>query len=248
MHDDAKWLVIPTDGGGWEIRLPRARQLRRWRADRIRAIQENKGPVQLESSACVVLHLIPAEDLEGESGEAFLSAALDQPNLKPLYAHGSNGRVNFDGLLRYSQAQGSACDAYLQLFKTGALETVCSSLMGEANGRKFIASVLFEQELITTVEQYLGFLRSCRVAPPLSVFLTLLNVRGFTMGVDQAHERWQNTPIDRDHLVIDTLSLESFDVDVAVVLRPIFDATWQAAGFRGSGNYNEQATWIGGRR
>ena len=49
--------------------------------------------------------------------------------------------------------------------------------------------------------------------------------------------------IDRDTLLLPDVSVESFEVDLPRLLRPVLDALWQAGGWDGSRNYDGEGNW-----
>jgi len=80
----------------------------------------------------------------------------------------------------------------------------------------------------------LGIQKQHGVQPPVVALLTLCDVRGFVMKGQKGTRRSIDGPhyaIDRDHLFVPEVLIESFDCDVEAVLRPIIDSVWNAAGF-----------------
>tara|TARA_Y100000294_G_C8304618_1_gene236145 strand:+ start:187 stop:423 length:237 start_codon:yes stop_codon:yes gene_type:complete len=61
--------------------------------------------------------------------------------------------------------------------------------------------------------------------------LTLMGVEGFALAPSQGKFTVsRNLPIDRDSLVLSDILVEDSDQDAAEILRPAFDAIWNAAG------------------
>jgi hypothetical protein len=66
------------------------------------------------------------------------------------------------------------------------------------------------------------------------------------MGVDTSRFHSSFTyPIDRDALIIPEIIVENYECNPAEVMRPLFDAIWNAAGWERSRNYNETGQWVG---
>lgn len=66
------------------------------------------------------------------------------------------------------------------------------------------------------------------------------------MGLYSAYQ--QGSPIDRDILLLPDVIIDDFNSvlgfkEVAKILRPIFDAVWNACGLARSLNYDEQGNW-----
>lgn len=74
--------------------------------------------------------------------------------------------------------------------------------------------------------------------------LSLLGVSGYTMSVSREHLVIfgidEEYPIDRNDLILPEVMVETFDVDVAQVLRPAFNAIWNATGWPRCMNYDEE--------
>lgn len=64
------------------------------------------------------------------------------------------------------------------------------------------------------------------------------------MGVNLGFGRSFGSPIDRDVLLVPEVVVEDFNVASDQVMKPIFDAVWNAAGWPGSHNYDNAGNWI----
>jgi hypothetical protein len=49
--------------------------------------------------------------------------------------------------------------------------------------------------------------------------------------------------IDRDILLLPEVIIENYTDKVENILKPIFDTVWNACGFNGSSNYDEDGEW-----
>ena len=103
-----------------------------------------------------------------------------------------------------------------------------------------IPSVAYESELIKSLNDYLSVLKILNVELPVFVFLTLLGVKGYSMGVDRSRiSAYRVHTIDRDVLLLPETVIESYEVNAKDVFRPSFDSIWNACGFPRSLNYND---------
>jgi hypothetical protein len=85
------------------------------------------------------------------------------------------------------------------------------------------------------VKQYLKLLKSkLETNPQILIMISLLGVRGY--GVKKSEDRDRKYEIDRDHLIIPELFVQSYDEKVSDILRPAFDAIYQACGYPRSEN------------
>lgn len=223
-----------------------AERIRNFRTERLGIIVAGETPVALDEGAKIVLHIVPFSASD-PSVRFDLSSLPRSGDLQPMFSRDWNNRHNFDGYLTNTQPSDSgSVENYLQIFRTGSIEAVESRmLLDRGNGRK-IPSGVYESELIETLSRFLRIQKSLDVEPPLFIMLTLLGVHGYIMGVDRA-KFWsiENNPIDRDALILPEIMIETFDVDATQVLRPAFDAIWNAAGWPRSMNYDEDGKWVG---
>ena len=166
-------------------------------------------------------------------------------DLQPLGSRGSNTRHNFDGFLTYSPSGDSSGDSYLQIFRAGSIEAVESKLIRDRGDGLSIPSVRYERQLIDGLSRFLALQKELGVEPPVFMMLSLSGVRGYRMGVDQSRIGLsEDNRIDRDALVLPEIMIESFDCDAAEVMRPAFDAIWNACGWPRSMNYDEEGKWV----
>jgi hypothetical protein len=218
-------------------------RVRTFRRERLGSVVAGETPAALEEGAKLVLHLVPLGAFDPSVGYDLSGLAGEAGMLEPLGAHGWNGpRYNFDGLLTYSDRQG-ASSSYLQLFRTGVIETVNTSLLCE---EKTIPGVAYEQSLMSAVKKYFSIEKQLGVEPPLFIMLSLLGVKGYRI---RSEAYWDGErPIDRDAIIIPEVLVESLEAKPSSVLRPIFDAVWNAAGWPGSANYEREGKWREARR
>lgn len=221
-----------------------AERLNLWRLDRLAKIEAAETPVRLQAGPRLVLHMIPLSAFD-PGFVAKLPNEPGDPNLFPLYSMGYDGRPNFDGFVTYYSPGGrEPRTSYLQLFRSGCIETVDTLLLA-ANAssplvqERIIPSVALEHRLIESLQRYLQVARSMGVEPPAFVALTLMGVKGFSLYVDPQFRTSAPVPIDRDPLIIPATLVEDFGVPADVMLKPAFDAVWNAAGYPESIHYRD---------
>jgi hypothetical protein len=215
-------------------------KIRQFRDGRIAKIIAEETPVPLLPNGKFVMHLFPISGLDPAKQIDIKSAKGIY--LPPLGSTGFDSRTNFDGLLTYRcDREASACTAYLQLFRNGAIETVDSWTIGRVEEwGKTIPSGTFEDKLISASTLYLKALRNLGIEPPILVMISMLGVKGYTMAVDPIRF-WGSyrQEIDRDSLILPDILVEDYSSEPALLLRPVFDVAWQSTGFSGSPNYDE---------
>jgi hypothetical protein len=225
-----------------------AERARNFRAERLGNLVAGETPVKLDDPPLGVLHIVPVRAFD--PGVRFdlseLVGKTDRLLPMPNNVGSLNApRFNFDGLICHT-VLGERASGYVQLFRNGIVEAVLADIKNPTQDeRKEIPGEWFEEQLITYLPIYLRTLRAMGVEPPLFLMFSMLGVSDFVFQVGEHFRRYRynQIPIDRDALLIPEVMLESFDVTPTVVLRPVFDAVWNAAGWVRSMNYDENGTW-----
>lgn len=219
-------------------------KVRRFREERIARIVADETPVPLAHSSRTVLHILPIASLDPTYLINLGKVADPRRRLRPMGASGWSSRYNFDGFVTYDGDMNAPSLGYVQVFRNGTIEAVESALLAHRNqhGIGIIENVRFEDRLINALTAYLNEAQSWGIEPPYFVMLTLIGVRNFviTNRVD-----WSDGlhPIDRDTLMLPDILIEEGLSNVGAVLRPAFDALWQASGLSGSWNYDQDGNW-----
>jgi hypothetical protein len=211
-------------------------RIRNFRIERLSKIIAGETPVLLNETAKIILHIIPFGAFNPAARFDVSSLASDVGKLQPISALGEETGHNFDGYLSFKNSL-----TYLQVFRNGIIEAVDASIMEPEGSDLTIPSLLFERKLLDALPRFLAIQRQLGVEPPLFIILSLLGVSGYTMGVNANYVDPTFTchPIDRDALLLPEIILEKFDCNPSEVMRPIFDAIWNAAGWPRSMHYNE---------
>jgi hypothetical protein len=222
-----------------------AERIRNFRIERLSKIVAEETPVALDKTPKIVLHIIPFSAFDPAARFDVSSLASDISRLAPITPSSFSYRHNFDGFLTYAQFSSSAsAHSYLQIFRNGSVEAVDAFLLKSSSGK--IPSEAYEKDLLNALPRFLSIQKQLGVEPSLLIMLSLLGVSGYTMAVDHSRFRWSDIhPIDRDALLVPEVVVESFECELAEVMRPIFDAIWNAAGWPQSMNYDAAGKWVG---
>ena len=143
-----------------------------------------------------------------------------------------------------SEDQDGKSRSYVQFFRNGILEAVEGFLLRSRGERPTIPSIAYEQALIKSLTDYLSLFKLLNIEPPVFMFLDLLGVKGYSMGIDTwRYDIDEVHTIDRDILQLPEIILESYEIKADKVLKPLFDSIWNACGFSGSFYYDENGEW-----
>lgn len=244
-HSNGKYpLDVEEIRGAFLFSNSTVERVREFRLDRVAKIKAGETPVPLLESAKVLLHVIPLGAFSTSSVIDLLRVVTvtEKLALTPLnhfFAVG-DGRFNFEGYVRYipSKEEGRA-SSYLQIFRNGILETADTSLLLPYDGRRSIPSAAFEEAAIKTLQNYALSLNQLGVDVPLAFSLTLLGVSGYAMAVDHWFARVTRTTIEPNVILVPAVIYESFDTEIALLMKNSFDVVWNAAGWARSMCYDE---------
>lgn len=226
-------------------------RIRRFRENRLGLIVADETPLRLSTPHRLVLHLIPISSFLGNA-RLDLSELHSAITLFPPLQGQGHRRFNLDGIVTHNRdiEDGENNDGYCQLFFNGVVESVFADLIRGSGGSRptngvgGIASVAYEQDVIRAVTTYLNSYRAIGIVPPISISMALLGCKGSYLYVSQRLLfRSAPMPIDRDTALLPDVVVDRLDVDVPQMMKPVFDAVWNACGYPRSFNYNEAGEW-----
>lgn len=202
-------------------------RIARWRDERLGRIVANEGPVRLNSNACLVVHLVPLESFSDQW--RFHVSDINDPftPFAPIASNGPDRRVNLDGVVTFEGSEVSS--KYTQMFRSGRVESVFTSVIHESNGRRQVYAIQYEQEVIKSVCGYLKGLNKLDVQLPIVFLLSLTGVKGAYLPTDR-YMSLDLSPVDRDMIQCPDVLIESYGCDLPQVLRPAFDSIRNACG------------------
>ena len=221
-----------------------ARRFRAFRGRRVAAVLAHEAPVALTTGGRTILHVAPAALDENEIllDPRDCQRVASEQRLLPMRASSQEycaDHFNIDGLVISALQIQDRFTGYLHMFRTGALETVDTTLI-EVDGKE-VGTRQIEQRLLERVPTYFAYMQALRVPPPYVVGLTITGVRGRQhieqRDIDRVLKRIPK--FDRDTVVVPELVVdaEQMRVGIAMVMEPIFHAMWQAGGHSGCPRY-----------
>jgi hypothetical protein len=213
-------------------------RLRRFRTERLSLIASGEAPSAIRTLHAIVLHVVPLASIMGESSIDLATVATHPP---PCFGGSFKAtRYNIDGFLSY----GGEGRGYSQVFRTGAIETVAADI-GRLDGNTLRVNIwAWEPLIVDSVAASMKLLRTLAIEPPVAVLLSLLGARGATL----PPTRWERHtdgvhPVDRDPVLIPGVEFRDLVEQPEQVLRPAFDALWQAFGQPKSDCYDDRGNW-----
>jgi hypothetical protein len=217
-------------------------KIRNFVTDRIAKITADDTPVKLVGNPKILLHIIPLQSI---SSDRLNSASIEMGRkmLFPLASGGYNERFNLEGVLNFSRPRGAKEDhAYVQIYRSGILETVNADMLAEFDGKKLISvekGSSVEESIIEFITKGLNFLKDNNVNPPLYLFLNLINVKGYGIGSSRLRQSvFGERGIDRDILQLSEIEVQSYPQNIPSLLRDWFEMIWNACGYEKCLSYN----------
>ena len=127
----------------------------------------------------------------------------------------------------------------MQIFRNGCIEAVNASIAAESSTQRVIPGVPFERGFLQVAKRGLSIQQKLGIELPVFVMASLLGVGGYTINPNAGTVQAVGEPIDRADLLVTESIVDTFELDHHQVMRPIFDAIWNAVGFDESPFYDE---------
>jgi hypothetical protein len=208
-------------------------RIRAFQTDRLFKITAGETPIPMKSFGKVAVHVIPVPsfadgrmiDIVSVLGRgSHLPTPLDELNLPAM------GAVNLDGYLNYASGVPGARSAYAQFFRNGAIEGVGELRNDDGVNSRFIGGA-FTELIVTHVQQYLQVLKSYEMGLPVYIFLSFCSAAKTVYRYSPEGYGWHDTqPLGREIAAFPEIQVDSFDIDVPAVMRPVFNVVWNAFG------------------
>jgi hypothetical protein len=215
-----------------------ADRVRDFRLDRIAKIRADDTPVPLVQGARIVLHVVPLAAFSSLAQINVQSVAVLSRDLQliPLgLAGGLDGRYDLEGYVRYTPSRGDRhASAYLQIFRNGALESVDTSLASHSAAGSHLRGANLERDVIEKLGYYVSSLKRLGADVPFAVMISLLGVKGYTIGPQETALICGVGRFDKDVVLISEVLFETFDADIGRLMNQPFGMMWNAAGWAGS--------------
>lgn len=221
-------------------------RIQRFRDDRLAKIIAGETPIPMTSPHAVILHIVPLVSTD-PSHQLDLKKVPENNQWMPMgRLSGYSGRYNIDGYVRDDRVGNQLCSSYAQVFRSGMIEAVNAEWLippSVADRPRVIPITGVEGALIDAIAGYLNALRNWGVTVPIAILLSLIGVKGYLVS-DQAFDFDGLHPIDRDTLFLPDLLLEQEGALIGPLMRPAFDALWQASGVAQSPNFDDQGNRV----
>lgn len=221
-------------------------QMHEFHLQRVDAVVRGDVPLDERDGGILILHLIPESRVLGRTLLEGTVLKEHGSRIRPLGERGGSSRFNVDGFLNcdgYDKVR-----AYSQFFRDGRLESVMSDVGYPVNHHvenppMAIRAGLCERSVFEVVHDYANVCKAIEVEPPIWLFSTLVECKGFQMVTDRSFRSLSGNAIDRTPAILPELKITSFDAEPQRFLKPWCDSLWQATGIERSFNYDVSGNW-----
>jgi hypothetical protein len=220
------------------------RRIKTFRSERIAAIVAGRGPVIVPANGRMIVHLVPLSAF-GQAAQIDLERAYEGLVLfRPMSSSGMTTRFNLDGFVNV--CDGGRWLSYTQVFRNGILEATQGGIVRERGGMAFLHEG--SRDLAQVLPSYFEGVRELGVPAPIIVMISYEGVMGARLGVrlDWHADAEDIAPFPPlDPLLLPEMIVEDYGPSEHYVrmLRPIFDALWNAAGFRRCTYFDAEGNW-----
>jgi len=210
-----------------ETWLERLRSFREERLKAIGGVGAGPGLLMPPWRGRLAMHVAPLSSMRG--GRLDVVGACRAHPAMPMNTLNLTTRINLDGFIRFSTSHDGHLVSYIQVFRSGVIESVdCLVFKGHGHERPENHHI-FEEDFVSLigsqVRDQLPLLEELALAPPYVVMVSLLGVNSWEL----AYSSTRGGVLDRDDIVLPELLLERRE-DVDAALAEIDELLWQAAG------------------
>jgi hypothetical protein len=201
-------------------------------------------PLRMRGRA--ILHLVPLAGITGQYRLDISAIQRHWPDIRPLYGGATRQQFNLEGLLVQGERNGEHLNGYLQVFRTGAIETVRASLHDKEDGKTVIWGNSLEARIGEAIPHYMEGLKALGVPPPFAIMLTLDGLNGTVIRVGARLNVSGAEPIQYESVVtLPDVMIPDYGAtaDYTRALRPIFDAIWNMAGKPRAETFDDAGNW-----
>jgi hypothetical protein len=219
-------------------------QARKFREERLKYILDRRGERPLEGGGRLIIHIVPVAAFSGAIHLDVEQVHAQHKAFRPIGSMDMTPRFNYYGFI--NERGGEQNRGYTQVFRNGSLEATKANIVRERNGSRFISGLALERQIFEVFSPYLMGLRDVGVPPPLIIMFTFEGVGSATYKLAK-YPRDYDQRLPEDLLFLPECVLEDYgtEADHHKVVRPAFDALWNAIGYSRSQLFSKEGLWVG---
>lgn len=202
----------------------------RFRDERLGRIAAGDLPVQLDESPRIVHIILPVMSFGRHQAIDLKAATSRWGSIGVDFVY--EWRLNIDGLLCLGPPGRHGRNGYVQLFRSGAIETVAEAGHSQGDdGTGFLHTQLIEDGMASRIGTQCLALTDLGIEPPFVVCGAVLNAKGCK--VPNIGFQWASEPraIDREVVILPEVTIEDVHSNLLLALTPLFEAIYEAGGW-----------------
>lgn len=216
------------------------------RSNRIQRVLSGSDFRGIDTSVpAFLLEVVPVVSLYETRAIAFYDYRILRPELKPIDSYSGDSTFDFEGLVNYEwDHRSNKVGDYCRLNRAGYISAYSTSLCYQLNGKPALTSSHFESKLSESTKEYSSLLSKLGCSLPHAVLMTLINAKGMELRrgplastINTYHPILESYLLAQDSLITDETE------QPIRILRPQFDAFWNAFGIASCLNYNKDGNW-----
>ena len=250
-------FYIRNSGGAHEASVEELRSLfnesqamedrvRSFRTERLAKISTGEGSMPIVGGGRLILHVVPLSAFGPTSNIDLERAYTLHNSFRPLGVHDMSPQFNFDGFINVRG--GEQCHGYTQIFRRGIIEATKSGILREHNGIWRLPAKSLGDHILGCLPDYLEGMKQLEIPPPLVVMISLESVGRSRLSLDNWHDSFDEAPpFNTNDMLLPEVTISDYDTvqNYHRLMRPAFDALWNAAGFSRCTYFNAQDQWTG---
>ncbi len=220
-----------------------------FRNERISKILSLDTPIPFKLIHNIVLHFIPIESFQSNINIDFTKDPNENIKLITTHEFANYQRLNINGMVNCLQYKTGEFVNYNQYFRNGIVEIVDGDTLSKNQDGEIIPDIVFEVNIIRALRRVMDFYKNIQINPPIYLFMSLLNVRGFTMAKSRYARHLSDTEIrrlgvDLDLVFLPEVIINNFKKDKPTeFMKSTFDLVWNSTGLPRSANYDTAGIW-----
>jgi len=210
-------------------------------ADRRVMIRKGKTNTLVGQPICIA-HLVPLAGVAGRLRPAVHDLQADYADFRFNDWGGASNLLNLDGVLAYPGGE-MAQIAYTQAFRDGSFEAIRpgASQIREGQIPSRTVTTFFRDALY----KFASAAAKHGATGPAIFSSALINVTGYTFGVDQIYNLQHRAEADRPDLILPEVWIERIEdlKDVDALVRYPMDVLWQSFGVSHCKDFDAEGKW-----